>query len=159
MIETGRPAQAASLAEQLHSRLQKEPQAHARLIEGEILLAAGKTPDAIRKFEEARQLADTWLGRVDMGRAYLQADAFPEASSEFDAALNRRGEAAAVFLDDIPSYHYFPVVLYYLGRAQEGLKSSGAVERYRAFLDIKTGSEMDPLVEDAKRRVEILSKR
>jgi len=157
-IGARRPAQAASLAERLNSRLHREQQAYARLIEGEILLASNRARDAIRKFEDARQLADTWLGRLDMGRAYVDAGAFAEASSEFDASLNRRGEATAVFLDDVPTYHYFPAVFYYLGRAREGLQSYGAIEQYRTFLDIKARSETDPLVADAKRRVEMLSK-
>jgi len=151
--------EASNIAGQLESRLEKEPQAYAKLIQGEMLLDSRKPSDAARKFEEARQLADTWFGRVDMGRAYLETRNFPQASAEFDAALSRRGEAAAVFLDDVPTYHYFAVVRYYAGRAEEGLNSPGAVEKYRAFLNIKSQSESDPLVEDAKRRVDRLTKR
>ena len=158
-IQLGRPDRAEYLARELNAWLQDEPRAYARLIEGEILLSAGKIPDAIRKFAEARQYADTWLGHMDTGRAYLEAGAFAEASSEFDTSLRRRGEATAVFLDDLPTYHYFPLVLYYLGRVHEGLKGYGALEQYHAFLDIKRKSETDPLVEDAKRRVEMLSNR
>jgi tetratricopeptide (TPR) repeat protein/predicted Ser/Thr protein kinase len=151
LIQTG--GQVGPLIQELNRRSQREPQAHARLIEGEALLAAGKTSDAIRKFEEAAQLADTWLGRLELGRAYIDAGEFPQASAELDAALRRRGEAAALFLDDVPTYRYFPEVLYYLGRAQEGLGSPGSVGRYKAFIDIKSKSEMDPIVEDAKRRL------
>ena len=65
----------------------------------------------------------------------------------------RRGEATSVFLDDEPSYHHFPAVLYYLGRAQEGLQSAGAASSYRAFLAIKTKASDDPLVADATKRL------
>jgi len=50
-----------------------------------------------------------------MGQAYLALEAYPEASSEFDVCLKRRGEATSVFLDDVPSYHHLPPVYYYQG--------------------------------------------
>jgi eukaryotic-like serine/threonine-protein kinase len=56
-----------------------------------------------------------------MGRAYLDAGAFTEASSEFDVCLKRRGEATSVFLDDVPRYHVLPA---YQGRAREGLNTT-----------------------------------
>ena len=71
-------------------------------------------------FSDAQKLADTWLGRLYLGRASLDAGNFAAAASEFEACQKRRGEATSVFLDDQPSYHEFPQVLYYLGRAQEG---------------------------------------
>jgi len=90
---------------------------------------------------------------LDLGRAYLDAGAFTEASSEFDACLNRRGEATSVFLDDIPSYHLLPAVYYYQGRARQGLGSAGAAESYQTFLDIKAKGAGDPLVGDARKRL------
>lgn len=76
------------------------------------------------------------------------------ASSEFDVCLKRRGEATSVFLDDVPSYHYYlPAVYYYQGHAREGLKSPGAGESYKAFLSIKEKGAGDPLVADAKKRL------
>jgi hypothetical protein len=46
-------------------------------------------------------------------------------------------------------------VHYYLGRAQEGLKSPAAAESFRTFLAIKQTAEAktDPLIEDARRRL------
>jgi hypothetical protein len=70
-----------------------------------------------------------------------------------EACLKRRGEATAVFLDDVPTYRLFPPVYYYLGRAQEGLKSPAAAESYKTFIGIKASSTEDPLVADARRRV------
>ena len=156
-IAVGQFAQARVYGEQLNSRLQKEPQAYAEIVEGEVLVALGKPREAVRKFEDARQLTDTWQARFDLGRAYLDAGAFPQASSEFENCLKRRGEVTAIFLDDLPTYHYFPSVFYYLGRSQEGMKSPGAAERYRTFIAMKEKSEADPLVTDARRRLSVLS--
>ena len=75
------------------------------------------------------------------------------AASEFDRCLSRRGEATAVFLDDLPSYRLVPPVHYYLGRAREGMKSTTAADAYRAFLAIKDKGDEQGLVADARKRV------
>jgi hypothetical protein len=89
--------------------------------------------------------------RYDLGRAYLAAGAFAEADAELDACSKRRGEALAVYLDEVPTARLLPAVSYYLGRTREGLKSPGAAEAYRAFLAAKKAAE-EPLVADARRR-------
>jgi eukaryotic-like serine/threonine-protein kinase len=152
-IATGQDAKALQLVAPLSQRLESEPQVYAKLIEGEAQLKKGSARDALNSFKEAQKLADTWLGHFDMGRAYLDAGAFTEASSEFDICLNRRGEATSVFLDDVPSYHVLPAVYYYQGRAREGLNSPGAAESYKSFLAIKEKGAGDPLVADAQRRL------
>jgi hypothetical protein len=108
---------------------------------------------AIGRFHEAQASLDTWIGHVLLGRAYLEASQFTEAHSEFDLCLRRRGEAFSVFLDDLPTLRYLPQVYYYLGRAQEGLKIPAAKESFRRFLEIKIQAAGDPMVEDAKRRL------
>jgi len=123
------------------------------LIEGEVLIKRGHPREALAKFEDARKLADSWLMRFDRGQAYLTLNAFTEAESDLEACVKRRGEATAVFLDDVPTFHHFPPVYYYLGRAQEGLGSKSAPESYKQFLAIKTKGDGDPLVADARRRV------
>ncbi|MDA2936858.1 protein kinase [Acidobacteria bacterium AH-259-A15] len=152
-LEAGREDRALQLASELGEGLQPEPQVYAKLIEGEVQLEGRKVQEAIKLFQEAQKLADTWLGRFDLGRAYLEAGAFIEAYSEFELCLKRGGEAAAVFLDDIPSYRYFPPVYYYLGRAQEGLNSPAAAESYGTFLAIKEKADQTLLITDARRRV------
>ena len=151
-IVAGQDAKALQIVAPLSQRLESEPQAYAKLIAGEAQLKKGNARDALNSFQEAQKLADTWLGHFDMGRAYLDAGAFTEASSEFDICLNRRGEATSVFLDDVPSYHVLPAVYYYQGRAREGLNSPGAAESYKTFLAIKEKGAGDPLVADAQRR-------
>jgi tetratricopeptide (TPR) repeat protein len=152
-IEAGKSEKALELAGKLNRQFENDPQAYGKLIEGEIRLKALKVREAIGSFQEAQKLADTWLGRYSLGRAYLAAELYPDADSEFDVCLQRRGEATAVFLDDDPSLRYLPPVFYYQGRAREGLLSPGARESYQKFLAIKSGAESDPLVADARRRL------
>jgi tetratricopeptide (TPR) repeat protein len=151
--EAGETAKAEAVAAGMEAKLVPEPQAYARLIRGEIERKRGHAPEAVRLFQEAQKQADTWLGRFHLGRAYLDAGAFAEADSDFEVCLKRRGEAAAAFLDDVPTYRYLPPVHYYLGRAKEGLKSPGAADSYRTFLAIKEKGDGDPLVADARRRI------
>jgi eukaryotic-like serine/threonine-protein kinase len=152
-VEGGAEAKARALAAELGKRTEPDPQAYAKLVEGEILLGRGNAPEAIQTFEQARKIADTWPGRFSLGRAYLAAGKFTEAYTEFETCQKRRGESASVFLEDLPTYHYYPPILYYFGRAQEGLKSAGAADSYKSFLAIKEKSEADPLVADARRRL------
>jgi tetratricopeptide (TPR) repeat protein len=152
-LEAGREARALEVAHDLASRLEPDPQAYAHLIQGEVKLKQGKAREAIREFEDAKEIADTWLGRFDLGRAYVELGAFPEADTELDACVKRRGEATALFLDDVPSYRYFPPAEYYLARAQEGLGSSAAADSYKAFLAMRGKDAADPLVADARRRL------
>jgi tetratricopeptide (TPR) repeat protein/predicted Ser/Thr protein kinase len=142
---------ALSLARQLASRLTVDAKAYAKIIEGEVHLARGKPQDALELFLESRKFADTWMGRFDAARAYLEAGAFAQADSELEVCMKRRGEATALFLDDAPTYHLFPPVYYYLGRAQQGLKSPAAAESYKTFISMKSGQ--DPLIADARRRL------
>ena len=152
-LALGQEARAMQVAASLAIHFETDPQVYAKLIAGEAQLKRGKPREALNAFQEAQKLSDTWLGRLDLGRAYLDAGAFTEASSEFDVCLNRRGEATSVFLDDIPSYHLLPNVYYYQGRARQGLGSAGAAESYKAFLDIKAKDSRDLLVADARKRL------
>ncbi len=152
-LSAGQEARALQLVGPLGQRLETEPQLYAKLIAGEAQLKKGNAREAVNVFQQAQKLGDTWLGHFDLGRAYLDAGAFTEASSEFDMCLKRRGEATSIFLDDVPSFHYLPAVYYYQGRAREGLKSPGAVESYKTFLSIKEKGAGDPLVADARKRL------
>jgi hypothetical protein len=81
---------------------------------------------------------------------------FPDAETELDACVKRRGEASSVFLDDEPSWRYYVPVDYYLGRAREGLRSPGAADAYRNYLKVRGKSVNDPLAADAKKRLRSL---
>ncbi len=155
-IDAKREDKALALASQLNTRLEIDPRLYAKLIEGEVQLAHANVWDALRIFHEAQKLSDAWLVRLDLGRAYLAASAFTEAYSELEQCMKRRGEASAVFLDDIPTLRYLPPVYYYLGRAQQGLGSPAAAESYRTFLNIKSKATPDSLVDDAQSRLAAL---
>ena len=153
LIAAGQEGRAEAVARELAASLEPEPQAYAKLLEGEEQLAHHNPRGAIQLFQGAEKLVDMWLAHLDLARGYVEAGAFPEASSEIDICVRRRGEATAVFFDDLPSYRCFPAVYYYMGRVQEGLKSGGAAQSYQQFLAIKAQADAgDPLVEDARRR-------
>ena len=144
--------QAKKIASGLSKELQIEPQAYGVLIEGEAALKKGDGRGAVQLFTKASSLLDTWIGRFDLGQAYLQIGAYPEADSEFDRCLKRRGEALALFVDIVPTYGYFPAVYYYQGQAREGMKSAGFVESYKKYLSIRGKAGEDPLLAEARRR-------
>jgi hypothetical protein len=151
----GEDGKSLALAKQLASQFQPDPQAYAKLIEGEAALKKGNTREAIGLFQDSQKLADTWMGHFDSGMAYLAAGAFPEADSEFELCLKRRGEAASAFLDEQPTYRLFPPLYYYLGLAQEGLKTPAAIESFKTFVAIRKKGDADPLLVDARRRLAI----
>ena len=76
-----------------------------------------------------------------------------------DIAEKRRGEATAVFLDDVPSFRYLAPLPYWLGRAQEGVNkaSPAAADNYKKFLSLRPDDSRDPLVADARKRLAALS--
>jgi eukaryotic-like serine/threonine-protein kinase len=148
LVAAGESARAQSLAAELAADSHLEPQADAKLIEGEIALQAGNPQQAIKLFTDANQILDTWLGRFDLGRAYLATGQFAEADSEFDRCIKRRGEALE--LNDGPTYGYVPAVYYFQGRVRQGLKSSGAADSYNTYLGIRGKAGEDPLLAEVR---------
>jgi tetratricopeptide (TPR) repeat protein/predicted Ser/Thr protein kinase len=152
-LEAGQEPKALALAKDFGARLEPELQSYARLIEGQVQHRRNNLQEAIRLFREGRKLLDTWLARFRLGQAYLDAGAFTEAYSEFEQCLKRRGEATALLFDEVATYRFLPPVYYYMGRAQDGLKTEGGADSYKTFLGIKQKADGDPLVEDARRRL------
>ena len=151
LVEAGAVAKAKTLAGGLASDLAAEPQAYGKIVEGEIALKKGDAREAVKILTDANAVLDTWLGHFALGRAYLALDAFPQADSEFDRCIKRRGEALSL-LDEDPTYGYVPPVYYYLGRVREGMKSAGFAESYREYLSIRGSSSEDPILPEVKRR-------
>ena len=151
-IEAGDSGRARPVIDGLAAELQAEPQAHAKILEGELALKNGDARQAIKLLTDANTLLDTWIGRFVLGRAYLEAGAFVQADSEFDRCIKRRGEAISLFVDEDPSFGYFPAVYYYQGRVREGLKNAGSTESYRGYLAFRGESTEDPLLADVRRR-------
>ena len=152
LIEAGEESKGLSVAARLEERLEPDPQMYALLLHGEAELRKRNFREALARFKEARKQADSWLVRYDLARAYVEAGSFTEADTELDACIKRRGEAAAVYLDEVPTFRVFPPVYYYLGRLRQGLKSADANEAFKTFFGFQTG-EGGPLAADARKRL------
>jgi len=152
-VDGGDLAKAQKLATSLSAELASEPQAYGKIVTGLIALKKKDANEAVKQITAANSLMDTWIGRFELGRAYVDAGAFTEADSEFDECVKRRGEAIELFMDNVPTYAYFPPVYYYQGRVREGMKSEGFAEFYKNYLSIRGQSSDDPLVAEIRRRI------
>jgi tetratricopeptide (TPR) repeat protein len=151
-VEADAFAKARTIADGLSSELPAEPHAYGKIIEGEIALKKGDPRQAVKILTDANGILDTWLGHFDLGRAYLELRAFPQADSEFGRCIKRRGEALALLVDEEPTYGYFPPVYYYQGLVREGLKSAKFADSYREYLKIRGKSTEDPLLPEVRKR-------
>ena len=152
-VDAGELPKAQKLATSLSSALTNESQAYGKITAGLIALKRKDANEAIRQIKAANTLLDTWIGHFDLGQAYLEAGAFTEADSEFDQCAKRRGEATELFLDNVPTYAYFPPVYYYQGRVRQGMNSEGFADFYKTYLSIRGQSSEDPLIADIRRRI------
>jgi tetratricopeptide (TPR) repeat protein len=152
MVDARREAQAQELATAMSKQTQGYSRAYADIVRAEIALARGEPADAVEALRSAQKTADLWLVHFILGRAYVEAGRFPEAIAEFENCVRRRGEATAIFLDDVPSIRYLATLPYWQGRAQEGLGlSAQAATNYKQFLSIREAAN-DALVKDARAR-------
>jgi tetratricopeptide (TPR) repeat protein len=155
LIRTGPRAEAEAIASELVKGFQRRSRAYGAIVEGEIARASGRFVDAAEAFNRAKGFADLWLVRYLLGRTYVEAGRYVEAHPELALADKRRGEASAIFLDDVPSFRYLAPLPYWLGRAQEGMNPSSAtaVENYKRFLTLRPDAARDPLALDAQKRL------
>jgi serine/threonine protein kinase/tetratricopeptide (TPR) repeat protein len=152
-VETGNTEKAREVASTLASELETEPQAYAKIIEGEIALKGGDPRHAVTLLQEANKQFDTWIGHFDLGRAYLATEgAETRADSEFDDTLKRRGEALSLFIDEEPTYGYLPIVYYYQGLGRQKIGTAGYRDSYKQYLSIRGNSTEDQLVKDVRAR-------
>jgi len=149
--EAGDTAQAKKMADSLAKETHAEPQAYGKIIEGKIALKQGDSRLAVKDITDANNLLDTWIGRFELGRAYLATGQFAEADSEFDRCIARRGEALELFMDNVVTYGYFPYVYYYQGRVRQGLKTPAFADSYRTYLSFRGQSTEDPLVAEVRK--------
>jgi eukaryotic-like serine/threonine-protein kinase len=152
-VEAGEPAKGEKLAASLAAEAQAEPQAYSKIIEADAAMSKGDPRKAVQSLTEANNFLDTWIGRFELGRAYLQAGLFVESDAELEKCLKRRGEALEVLMNSVPSYGYFPPVYFYQGRAREGMNSAGFRDSYRTYLRIRENAGEDPLLPDIRRRL------
>jgi tetratricopeptide (TPR) repeat protein/TolB-like protein len=144
LLRLGNNSAAMEIAENLQSKLQPQSRAYGLMIEGLVKLADDENVGAIDALREALDFADLWLVRFHLGQAYLGAGYTAEAMDEFETCNRRRGEATALFLDDLPTWRYMATLPYWLGRSQLelGMRDAGA-ENLRAFVVLRpNGGEM-----------------
>jgi tetratricopeptide (TPR) repeat protein len=152
--EENRPQSATAQLSALRNAAAENTKANVAIIEGEIRLKSRDFDQAVNFFRNAISYYDPWLAHYELGMAYLEKGAFPEASSEFETCVKRRGEAADLFHDEIPTFYLYPAAYYYLALAQEGMgSSSAAAGSFREFLSFQLKSNESPLASDARRRL------
>ena len=153
LVEAGAIAKAQTEAASLAMELPAGPRAYGKIIEGEIALKKGDPRQAVVILSDAGGILDTWVGHFDLGRAYLELKAFPQAESEFDRCIKRHGEALSLLLDEEPTFGHFPIAYYYQGRAREGGNNPAFTESYQQYLAIRGNSKEDPLVREVLDRL------
>lgn len=120
-VRLGDIESASAIAEQLGAQLRPQSRAYAKLISGIIELEAEQYIPAIDELKAALGFADLWIIRFYLGQAYLAANYPAESSAEFDAAYQRRGEAMAMFFDDIPTWRYMAYLTAWSDKARDVL--------------------------------------
>ena len=152
-LEMGNSVAAQAIAEKLSGSLQSESRAYGALLEGLIALQDGNAVTAIDSINAGVKLADLWLLRFYRGVAYIEAGFAAEALDDFTACYERRGEASAVFLDDLPTWRYMSELAYWRGRAQQELGMlHDAKQNFAAFISRRP--EGDALADDARQRMQ-----
>ena len=125
--------EAKTLTAELNNPLQKQNRAYAKIIHARIAALSKQPAAALDTLHEATKLADLWLARYQLGLTYAQAGAWSEALSEFAMCERRRGEATALFLDDVPTIRYLAALPY--GWAAPRRASVSTAWRAPAFTD------------------------
>ena len=147
-----------AIAKILSNQFEPQKRAYGRIVDGLDYLSRERYVDAADSLKAAIKFADVWLARFYLGVAYEMAGRHGEAISELEICFKRRGEATALFIDEVPTYRYLAPLPYWLARAQEGLgQSAQAKANYEAFLAQKKERTKDPLVSDARKRLELLT--
>ena len=151
-IRAGETDRAREIAASLTDDMQPQNRAYGCLIFGLIELESGEPVAAVDAIYTGIAIADLWLLRFHLGRAYLEAGYPAEALDELTRANERIGEATSVFLDDLPTWRYTAELPYWLARAQQELGLvAPSQENYAAFIDRRQDSQ--PLGADARQRL------
>jgi tetratricopeptide (TPR) repeat protein len=156
LADAGLRDEAEELATALSNKLEPRSRAQAKVLDAQALIRRGRFIDAVDVLVDARELADLWIVRFTLGMAYLQANAHAEALSEFDLCEQRKGEATALFLNDLPTFRYLANLPFYMARTQQELgQTETARANYELFLSSQSGADAaDARVEEARQRLE-----
>jgi tetratricopeptide (TPR) repeat protein len=139
---------------ELDKSLVPDTQALGMTLRGEIQLIEGDVRGAVATFVQSLKTSDTWMTRYLLGRAYVQAGEYQDADREFDNCERRKGEATAIYIDDVPTWRLIAPLYYYTGTARAALKRSTAADSFRTFVELKRdGDEKSALVADAEKRL------
>jgi tetratricopeptide (TPR) repeat protein len=154
LIDAGEVERAEQLATALEGKLQKQTKSLALMIRGGIAMKRNRLSDAVDAYRDAQKAYDSWISRLLLGRAYVEAGHFPEALSQLETADKRASEATDLFDSDTTTLRYLPPLYYWLGRAQEGMVGSDAARKsYQRFIAIREHADTgDALLADARRR-------
>ena len=154
LTRTGQDRDAKATAAAFSQQLAPQSRAYGKILEGRSALKERRLVDAVDAFLAAQRLADLWIARFDLGVAYVEAGHFAEGLAELDRCQKRRGEATAIFLDEVPTFRYLATLPYWLARAQQGVgQQAAATSSFNAFLRLRSAVPNDSLVVDARRRL------
>jgi tetratricopeptide (TPR) repeat protein len=132
--------------------------AYATALRAQLALSNSQLAEAAALLQNSK--VDLWLNHLLLGQVYLAANRPVEAMDEFETCWERRGEATAVFLDDVPTYHRIVEVLYWQGRTQQAMGVNTTAERfYRDYLAARDQAADEFFTNDARTRLEDLRKR
>jgi tetratricopeptide (TPR) repeat protein len=121
LIEADREAEASVIADKMEHQLPRRSRAFGKLLKATSALRRNQIAEGLGLLNEAKALADLWMIRLALGRAYVSAGRHVDALAELEACVKRAGEAAAIYLNDVPSYRVTVPLKYWLARAHEGL--------------------------------------
>ncbi len=157
LLSLGREADAKKLASTLNNDISGYSRVYAHVVNSEIAIRHGASGDAVDALRAGQKIADLWLTHFVLGTAYVEAGRYPEGLAELETCVKRRGEATALFLDDVPTARYLAPLPYWMARAHEGLGlKQQAVDEFTRFLSLRPTPSGDPLAVDATRRLAAL---
>lgn len=154
LINMAELERAEAIRQQLDARLQQNSRAAAAIIASELALEEGDTVAAVDALNKSIAHSDSWLARCSLGRAYAQAGYHAEALGELEQCEDRLGESTALFLDDIPTFHYSAPLYYWLGLTREQLGMLDAARQdYTRYLSLRVDSDQSEMSRDARERL------
>jgi len=154
LVSMGELEAATAFAATLNNSLQQDRRAAADLVNALIAQAKGDTIGSIDALTASLERTDTWLGRFELGRAYAIAGYFPEALGELEKSASRIGESSALFLDDVPTFHYSAPLQYWLGLVHQELgMEEAARQNFSSFLSLRAAEDTSATSQDARIRL------
>lgn len=119
----GQHDKAFAIAEQYRQKL-GPARAYAKLIDGINAIHQQEFIIAIESLRSALEYADLWIVRYYLGQAYVGSGRTAAAIAEFELCIERRGEAAGMFFDDVPTWRYTASLGEWKQKAVDSLRAS-----------------------------------